>query len=226
MKNSNILISALALFMVMSCSGPANKEANQSADVLVGEQDLHQENAVNGQTSPAAPAQESNQAATGQDEAQVMLNPPHGEPYHRCDIPVGSPLPGVAPVASANPAAAEKIEPQVMLNPPHGEPFHRCDIPVGSPLPANSPQQAITNQATASAPAQAPAQAATPTTATVDKSMIPTIENVNRLNTSAGRQSTTASNTPPSGTPPRNNPPHGQPWHRCDIPVGSPLPVN
>lgn len=218
MKNSNILISALALFMVMSCSGPVNKEVNQSSNVLVQEQDQQQENAIDGQTSPAVPAQESNQTATGQNEAQVMLNPPHGEPFHRCDIPVGSPLPGAAPVASANQAPAEKIEPQVMLNPPHGEPFHRCDIPVGSPLPANSPQQATTNQATASAPAASPT--------TVDRSMIPTIENVNRLNTTPGRQSTTASSSPPSGTPPRNNPPHGQPWHRCDIPVGSPLPVN
>jgi hypothetical protein len=183
MKNSNIFISALTLFMVMSCSGPVKNEANQSSNVLVQEQDQQQDNAINGETSPAVPVEESNQSLAEQGEAQVMMNPPHGQP------------------------------------------FHRCDIPVGSPLPTNSPQQATTNQATASEPAPAPA-AASPATATVDKSMIPTLENVNRLNTTPGRQSTTASSTPPTGTPPRNNPPHGQPWHRCDIPVGSPLPVN
>ncbi len=180
MKKSNIFITILAFFMLMSCNGPVRNESDQSSNLLVQEQDQPQENAIDGQTSPAVPVQEFSQTATGQDEAQVMLNPPHGEP------------------------------------------FHRCDIPVGSPLPANSPQQATTNQA----PAPAPAASPSPSTATVDRSMIPTIENVNRLNTSAGRQSTTASSTPPSGTPPRNNPPHGQPWHRCDIPVGSPLPLN
>jgi len=222
MKNSNIFITALALFMVMSCSGPVKNESGQSSNVLVQDQEQPQDASVNEETPPVVPAQESNQTAAGQDETQVMLNPPHGEPYHRCDIPVGSPLPGVAPVASSNQPRAEQVEPQVMLNPPHGEPFHRCDIPVGSPLPANSPQQATTNPVAASAPtATAPA-----TSATVDRSMIPTIENVNRLNTTSGRQATTASSTPPSGTPPLNNPPHGQPWHRCDIPVGSPLPVN
>ncbi|MFN2396878.1 MAG: hypothetical protein ABR597_14455 [Bacteroidales bacterium] len=203
----------------MSCSGPVNNEANQSSNVPIQDQEQPQETSVTGEPSPAVPAQESNQTAAGQDETQVMLNPPHGEPYHRCDIPVGSPLPGVAPVASSNQPRAEQVEPKVMLNPPHGEPFHRCDIPVGSPLPANSPQQATTNQAAAPAPAASSAPA------TVDRSMIPTVENSNRLNTSAGRQSTTASSTPSSGTPPKNNPPHGQPWHRCDIPVGSPLPV-
>jgi hypothetical protein len=51
--------------------------------------------------------------------------------------------------------------------------------------------------------------------------MIPTVENANRTGGSAASQATAA-----SGTPPRLNPPHGQPFHRCDIPVGSPLPVN
>ena len=29
---------------------------------------------------------------TAQNNDEVMLNPPHGQPFHRCDIPVGAPL--------------------------------------------------------------------------------------------------------------------------------------
>lgn len=73
------------------------------------------------------------------------LNPEHGQPGHRCDIPVGSPLnassnnsvlppslqqPSVinqAPITPSTPSTAG-------VNPEHGQPGHRCDIPVGAPL--------------------------------------------------------------------------------------------
>ena len=82
------------------------------------------------------------------------LNPPHGQPGHRCDIPVGAPL-NSKPVAQ--PAAPQQqvtqqqivIDPQQAQqhtgttepgfsgkpNPPHGQPGHRCDIAVGATLP-------------------------------------------------------------------------------------------
>ena len=82
------------------------------------------------------------------------LNPPHGQPGHRCDIPVGAPL-NSKPVAQ--PAAPQQqvtqqqivIDPQQAQqntgttepgfsgkpNPPHGQPGHRCDIAVGAILP-------------------------------------------------------------------------------------------
>jgi hypothetical protein len=68
------------------------------------------------------------------------LNPAHGQPGHRCDIPVGQPL--NTPVAK-KPAATTALtptntEPDTMfakgLNPAHGKPGHRCDIAVGQPL--------------------------------------------------------------------------------------------
>jgi len=75
-------------------------------------------------------------------------NPPHGEPGHRCDIPVGAPLssapasPGAASAAPQiqqvpNPGAAPAGPSAASgkANPAHGQPGHRCDIPVGSPLP-------------------------------------------------------------------------------------------
>lgn len=74
------------------------------------------------------------------------MNPSHGQPGHRCDIPVGAPLnspatsqvitqPNVTVTPSAT-AVATTSTPKGM-NPPHGQSGHRCDIPVGSPL--NSP---------------------------------------------------------------------------------------
>ena len=82
------------------------------------------------------------------------LNPPHGQPGHRCDIPVGAPLnskPAAQP-AAAQPQVTQQqivIDPQQAQqhtgttepgfsgkpNPPHGQPGHRCDIAVGATLP-------------------------------------------------------------------------------------------
>lgn len=107
---------------------------------------------------------------------------------------------------------------EVMLNPPHGQPFHRCDIPVGAPLnaaPANTNSQTTNSQAQTTAP-----QVSTTPPNSANNPFAPTVENAKRLNSSQV-QSTTSSNF---GSKPRLNPPHGQPFHRCDIPVGSPLP--
>jgi len=68
---------------------------------------------------------------------RVVLNPAHGQPGHRCDIPEGSPLPGAttAPsVASVVNGAPAVVKSTAKPNPKHGEPGHRCDIPVGAPL--------------------------------------------------------------------------------------------
>ncbi len=96
------------------------------------------------------------------------MNPAHGKPGHRCDIPVGAPLNSppqkTAQNMQVNPAMQKsmQIQPQVVannqprpktapgMNPPHGEAGHRCDIPVGQPL--NSAPQASTT-ATTPAPA-------------------------------------------------------------------------
>ena len=86
---------------------------------------------------------------------QKGMNPAHGQPGHRCDIPVGSPL-NSTPAKSAPTAAAAPVQqnvpvptstvPNVLkpaentvtaegMNPPHGQENHRCDIAVGAPLP-------------------------------------------------------------------------------------------
>jgi hypothetical protein len=128
--------------------------------------------------------------------ATAALNPKHGLPGHRCDIPEGAPLnqpaANTTPVINTTQPAATVPSinlPQqsvsgvtAMLNPKHGEPGHRCDIAVGAPLNA------------------APA-AATPS-----------------INTSAA-----AAPLLKSAGSVKLNPQHGQPGHRCDIAVGAPL---
>ena len=70
------------------------------------------------------------------------MNPPHGQPGHRCDIAVGAPLnskPVPVTTQAAQPAVTMTEIPNTQktapgMNPPHGEPGHRCDIAVGAPL--------------------------------------------------------------------------------------------
>ena len=97
-------------------------------------------------------------------EVAAGMNPAHGQPGHRCDIPVGAPLnspPGQgagqtsAPAAQPSqggflggdaqaqaPAQQQQMPKQETApgmkgkpNPAHGQPGHRCDVSVGQPLP-------------------------------------------------------------------------------------------
>ena len=126
-----------------------------------------------GQTATAQPTQtvqvnpnQKNMVTTTTVAAPVKvgkgMNPSHGQPGHRCDIPVGAPLnsPVAKPVAAtpaqsgttsktftvtpppatnanAVPALLSTEAPKVAegMNPAHGQPGHRCDIAVGAPLP-------------------------------------------------------------------------------------------
>jgi hypothetical protein len=98
---------------------------------------------VNNTTNPVVNTPSSNTSGKA-------LNPAHGQPGHRCDIPVGSPLdqPVSQPTmttTTTTPASPTLMQPATQqvptttttgtgLNPAHGQPGHRCDIPVGSPL--------------------------------------------------------------------------------------------
>ncbi len=67
----------------------------------------------------------------------TALNPAHGQPNHRCDIPVGAPL--NSPPKSNTQTQSPLINGgsnsgSAKVNPPHGQPGHRCDIKVGAPL--------------------------------------------------------------------------------------------
>lgn len=69
----------------------------------------------------------------------IALNPAHGLPNHRCDIPVGAPLnsaKGIEPTSTntSSNISPLRIDQTPKINPPHGEPGHSCSIPVGAPL--------------------------------------------------------------------------------------------
>ncbi|MFW6310247.1 MAG: hypothetical protein ACOC1D_04020 [Prolixibacteraceae bacterium] len=165
MKPVFAAISLFILALIVSC-GPAKNDSRQESQ------------------TPVIPPNQA-ETSSAEPEAPVLENP-----------------------ETTSQVSPEENNSQVKINPPHGEPGHRCDIPVGEPL--NAQPAGTTRQTPVNPPANAPAAGNNPTA--------PTIENAQKLNSSQPSNTSSAQN---SG---RINPPHGQPGHRCDIPVGSPLP--
>lgn len=146
MKFFNFLFSALLAMSFLACGGDT-AEQNQPQEAAP---------AIEGIQETTAPATTTTTTTTG----DVKLNPPHGQPGHRCDIAVGAPLDGSAAAAPAEtttqspliqtqqPAAAAPATPvqatptqtAAGMNPPHGQPGHRCDIAVGAPLDSKPKQ--------------------------------------------------------------------------------------
>jgi hypothetical protein len=123
----------------------ANQQQNQALKTAQPNQ---------GQSLYPAPSAQNTTSQTQTVAAPVNvakgMNPPHGQPGHRCDIAVGTPL--NSPIATSKPSASQVVSNTSVtvpsatvtptqtpkgMNPAHGQPGHRCDIPVGSPL--NSP---------------------------------------------------------------------------------------
>ncbi|HCE58810.1 MAG TPA: hypothetical protein DER09_13525 [Prolixibacteraceae bacterium] len=92
MKRYLILIATVAAGTMISCA-PAQKESKQEA---VQQLKQVQQTTLSVDTTAAVPtvpaAVTSQPAAVQTTSTPPELNPPHGQPYHRCDIPVGSPL--------------------------------------------------------------------------------------------------------------------------------------
>ena len=165
MKYSYLLITILTL-TILSCS-TSNKNDRQTRTQSQSQSSNNEaitssppgnESASSASSNQAVPSESASPAISGQTipaetAANVVLNPPHGEPGHSCDIPVGSPLNPPAATAAPRVSFAPTVENAARLgssrtsrstspaagsgaplNPPHGEPGHRCEIPVGSPL--------------------------------------------------------------------------------------------
>lgn len=207
MKNTFVGLIAVSL-LIVSCKKDERatyiKEAGSQPEVALNTPKASLMNQAGIQSNPT-PSPIA--AAPG-------MNPAHGQPGHRCDIPVGQPLnSSPTPVSqniTVNGNNAIQIDPNAVspgkitidnngkqvktapgMNPPHGEPGHRCDIPVGQPLnskPAPAPQPTA-NVQTIPTPAPAP-----------------------------------ASQNLAMGEKPKANPAHGEPWHNCAVKVGDPLP--
>ncbi|GAA4759560.1 MULTISPECIES: hypothetical protein [Flavobacterium] len=145
---------------------PAHGQPGHRCDVAVGAPLNSKPTPQTTQVNPTGqPIQIQNQAVTTTQPVKTLkgMNPPHGQPGHRCDIAVGAPInskPNTTTskdnglgmtVTPANVSKDGAITPQNNstpsllstgstttaapgMNPAHGQPGHRCDIAVGSPL--------------------------------------------------------------------------------------------
>ena len=161
MKKKIVLLSVLSSILFVSCKKDEEvkpvEETQQPAQPFSGEAWLKQRVGNQGQVQQQTVQQQAQQ--TTQTQTAPGMNPPHGQPGHRCEIPVGAPLNSKPAQKSqpqtVTPAVTPKpVEQPVMnvnsksgstsivgtttppgMNPPHGQEGHRCDIAVGAPLP-------------------------------------------------------------------------------------------
>ena len=139
MKNTSSCLLAVALMAFTAC-GP-NKKSDLTTTPAGT---LNNQAPVTTPTTTGSSVQLANpQSQSGTPITAVALNPAHGMPRHRCDIPVGAPLnsPAQTNVSTAPRLPAPTLPlpsaPGLVAagtNPPHGQPGHDCSIPVGSPL--------------------------------------------------------------------------------------------
>lgn len=128
-KSLPLFVSALALVVFISCKDEKKDES-----------------ATENSETPAETVNSAQNNSTT-NNGDVAVNPAHGQPGHRCDIPVGAPLDGSSkqqtikttqsPViknSGSVPVNSNNTSTSGNVNPAHGQPGHRCDIPVGAPL--------------------------------------------------------------------------------------------
>ena len=156
MKTKIFLSSLLAVsFFMVSCKKELQpQESAEPTEAAVVDASSQQ---VSNAQAGAMPSQMPATAQPGVQQVQPQptttapgMNPPHGQPNHRCDIAVGAPLnsPPGNNAAGQNPTPATVQKPQMQpqastpavatapgMNPPHGQPGHKCEIAVGAPLP-------------------------------------------------------------------------------------------
>jgi len=139
-----LLVSLTILVPLLFSCNEKEKAATETSTAPT-ELTLEQKKQMLNQVTPATSTQGSTQ---GSMQGGVTLNPPHGQPGHRCDIQVGEPL--NAQAANSNPIQQSTIDVNNLIptpkptsspssggggiNPAHGQPGHRCDVKVGDPL--------------------------------------------------------------------------------------------
>lgn len=121
-KKLSLIMAVAAFGLLSSCKDEANTEATEPAQTA---------------TTPTQ---------NGEQQQTAQLNPQHGLPGHRCDIPVGAPLNSTASAqqmttqnTSQNTTQSSTVSPirvdqTPRVNPPHGQPGHDCSVPVGAEL--------------------------------------------------------------------------------------------
>lgn len=163
MKKNIFLLGVISSLFFISCKKDEEvkpvEESKKTVQPFSGEAWLKQRIGNQGQQQPAqqkAPQSVQNQQAVA---TAPGMNPPHGQPGHRCDIAVGAPLSSKTTQNIKTQTVTPKVNPKPVeqpvmnvnskngaativgtstppgINPPHGQEGHRCDIAVGAPLP-------------------------------------------------------------------------------------------
>jgi hypothetical protein len=170
-KRLDITIIILFMVFTMACKQSSEMPAREGSGSTSGTTQSASASPQQSTTSPVPVAEPGEAAPLMAPESVTAsgVNPPHGQPNHRCDIAVGAPLNSPkatqygTPLTSPLNVPAQTSTPSTApgMNPPHGQPNHRCDIAVGAPL--DSPPGKLTPPVTS--PLNVPAQAGTPSTA-------------------------------------------------------------
>jgi hypothetical protein len=156
--------NAISTPSVAAGVNPAHGQPNHRCDIAVGAPLNSPANGTavtpqSNQVQMQPQVQTVTQSSTAKTVTPKGMNPPHGQPNHRCDIPVGAPLnskPATATTTAATPTPVSgeisknitvqsppplispvpaNTETPEGMNPPHGQAGHRCDVAVGAPLP-------------------------------------------------------------------------------------------
>lgn len=151
----HILGLAVIIVSLTSCKDNAAEPEATQTETTTATTDVENTTTATPDTpvNNAAPAATAPMSAAAENTATPAVNPPHGQPGHRCEIPVGAPLnsqpantnapvmqqqaPSANPASFMQPAARQQTATPTApgMNPPHGQPGHRCDVAVGAPLP-------------------------------------------------------------------------------------------
>jgi hypothetical protein len=207
MVTFRIILVAVILVSLVSC-GPTNNSNVKSEPTSVESTPvlLQELNSAPDVEIPNTETTEKAAEIAVSDEIEetnslVSINPPHGQPGHSCDIPVGAPLSN--PTTSA--AVQATAKPTTQTTP---------TVPV---IPAN-----LSNSVNRVGPTIQNLQNFRPSQPGN------TTVSINPAHGQPGHRCDIAVGDPlPTASTTGNvtiNPPHGQPGHRCDIAVGDPLP--
>lgn len=149
MSMKPIVASAfLAVVLFASCKKELESQESSSTPVVEAGipeiQNVNQQLEAQKQDLNSQTAQVPNQVQTQVVPTAPGMNPPHGQPNHRCDIADGAPLNSPkaamptsqpAPVPQGQTSITPAVATKPGMNPPHGQAGHLCEITVGAPLP-------------------------------------------------------------------------------------------
>lgn len=171
---SKIVLSTVMSFALLAVSCKKEEESTTTTDAKPKEIIMPRVQPIPAQSAQPiiqnAPVQNQQPVATNNQAVTMTqtpvatkpgMNPPHGQPGHRCDIAVGAPLNSpkqTKPATGAGSAVVQQVTPSMTaqpnssapailtpnaaqtttapgMNPPHGQPGHVCSVAVGAPLP-------------------------------------------------------------------------------------------